>query len=635
MTVDLPGNIDIEHVRDGRDDIEVRDGAVADFSFGLVRKLHEERDLQDVGRIAFAQGPFRHAGPERLAVVRRDDDEGLVVLAGLLELSDQVADQLVHVARLQKKALVLQPNEVFVVGPHGIGQRALFESSRIGLSVRKVYVRGMRQEDVEKVQRPVAALDPREKRRIGLRAGDRLPLVDVAMVPALRIGIPVLRLAAGRKAVPARVDRREQNGCVARPQQGVKIDDGQIGRHQPEIETALLSTVGLAAQGLRAQFRDGLQDVEAIAGAQPREQVVRIACRRWRNAVLGRGDAREDGGHRLDGRRIDGRRPPEPPGVPGQRREVREADRIDLLPLVQEARDVELVEEHDDHGRRRRDASGSGCLGFGPENARDRREGDQMDRKEQGERAGDRAEPPDRRRSRVKACDGQARGEAQAERRVWRQAGDPVERSQRGRSDEHRDQADVHALLDPRARQSCDRLDADQNQRQPEGYDGDQKQNLEPAGPVSHEELGVLGKQVIERLRHRKAAQGEEMQGMDDEWSLRQDKPPGSHAHSNSHARSGSRDAILEPSPNPGIFSCRIAVPQNRGPLCVHGTLFCRLALCEEPAPTSSRHALALWCRMAFGKEPVPTSSRHAQWRSYRNSVRPLFETMVRLTIRA
>jgi hypothetical protein len=82
VPVDVPRQVDPEHVRDRRQDVHVRRVAVVDAAAPLSGQLHEERDERDVREVPSRDVAARPAGQERLALVAGHDHERAVVDPG-------------------------------------------------------------------------------------------------------------------------------------------------------------------------------------------------------------------------------------------------------------------------------------------------------------------------------------------------------------------------------------------------------------------------------------------------------------------------------------------------------------------------------------------------------------------------
>ena len=104
-SVDGPGNLDSDHVRDRRDHVGRVRASPVDPPLTLPRVLHEERHPGDVGDVPGTHVAPGASGDEARSVIRGQDHERTVVDTGPLQLRDEHAEQAVGVADLEQVTL--------------------------------------------------------------------------------------------------------------------------------------------------------------------------------------------------------------------------------------------------------------------------------------------------------------------------------------------------------------------------------------------------------------------------------------------------------------------------------------------------------------------------------------------------
>ena len=169
------------------------------------------------------------------------------------------------------------------------------------------------------------------ERRLLRRLDPRGELAEVACagVGARRPGGVLLRLLGAAEVPPRAVDGRQLSRIPLREHQ-VQVDDAEVvcERADPVFRGRVARLRRVRAELLRAQVREPLDDLEVVAAAEEREQVLRMVAQD-RKLVGLRELPVEDRRDRVLGVRMDGRRVPEPRRVAGERREVRPARAVD------------------------------------------------------------------------------------------------------------------------------------------------------------------------------------------------------------------------------------------------------------------------------------------------------------------
>ena len=356
------------------------------------------------------------------------------------------------------------------------------------------------------------------ERRRGVRAlrlERRDEAVEVLQAPDVE-GVQVhlrqrlaLELAAGVGAeVPPRLVDRRQLPLERRRRDEVQVDDSRVRVERRETRP---DARRLAVADLRgAQPRLRLRDLHPVAVREQREEVVRVVLRDGYRA----GDRRIAGQDHRDG---DGRgrrkrgRVAEPRRRPRESREVREALRIDVPVRLEQVVDRELVEEQVDDRRRGRDRRSARVDRLRKHELLDLRieeKGDEEDQRRAGE---------DRQKRPHEGHTPGRDGERDADRN---RAGDQEERAvdvaplERLHAEDRGEKAEEH-VVEHDGIASRDELDDDLDREQQERRherDGEREEDDVAGRRAAHgEELGVLAEDVEERLRERKARDGEQL----------------------------------------------------------------------------------------------------------------------------
>ena len=130
--VDRPGQVRTDDIGHGGNDVEGLGVAVVDHARTLARVLHEQRDPQNLGRVALADPAERLLVGEADAVVGGDHDEGVVPPRFGLQPVEGVAEQAVGVLELEEVTLA-----GLVGGTLVVPSRELGPPGRVGGGVRR------------------------------------------------------------------------------------------------------------------------------------------------------------------------------------------------------------------------------------------------------------------------------------------------------------------------------------------------------------------------------------------------------------------------------------------------------------------------------------------------------------------
>ena len=365
----------------------------------------------------------------------------------------------------------------------------------------------MRQQRVQEVERRSrAGVDPGDE-----AVHDLAPVVDARRPPAVPERLAGL---VGREVLPVLIDRRQRRGQIVRQHDG-QVHHRQVPQHgrEPGAERGAVGR----AERLRTQVRQRLLHVHSVPAAQQREEVRRMVGRHG-EAILRRAHAREHGRHGVRRQTRHRGRVAEPGCLVGQRREVGERRAIDVAVAVQQRRKLELVEDdEDDRGsrgeahafdsrdlfRRRQQAAHAGREQEGPRH-------DEHGRGQEG------GEQPDRREAAIGSGCGGAGQHGQRDQRAARRAAQRLEREEHDRGGEAGDDRVHRAAAPARAPgQRRHSYDEQAGGRPAEAEQRNEDQQVARPGVVRDEELGAAAYEIENRLRHGKAPETDDVQGLE------------------------------------------------------------------------------------------------------------------------
>ena len=316
------------------------------------------------------------------------------------------------------------------------------------------------------------------------------------------------RLGAGLEALPHAVDGRQSDAQVVGQQQVLR-DDLEIGleRAQP-VERA---RPRVAAQPLRAEVRDRLDDRELVAALEQHEQALRMVARRRQRILLRQltGQLRRYGSCREI---VDCGRVAVPGRLARKARQVGEQLGVDFPARVRERALGQLVEHDlDDRHRRARRPRYARAVVAGQHEAPHRRADEEEEQHDQRRRRQHRHERAHCGRARVEQRGTRAEGQRDRNRGAGASEYVPGRRQQQ-RPDDQRDQYEhrrpPQRRLDPPERPDHPRAGQRRHERVSEG----EQQDVARCAPVRDEELGIAPEQVEQRLRERERPQAAEMQ---------------------------------------------------------------------------------------------------------------------------
>ncbi len=445
--------------------------------------------------------PARQPRREAHAVIRHHDHERAVVEPGLVQVAEEDPEHPVGVADLEEVALVPLLDEEGVVGPG-----AVFEAGDdpgvpdVVLARRQVAPRDVRVLRVHVVE----AAQPR-RRHGSHRSTDRRALCRDGLGLAAPGGD-----AQSSEVAPGLVHRRKAESQRVR-QEDVEVHEARVrGERRQALSDRL--DVGRLAEGDGTEMSERLVDAQAVAVAEQGEEVLPMV-RVDRQLVLFGQLPGERRGNRVLGERVDGRRLAVEGRVVLELGEVREPLGIDVAVGAEESGRAQLV-EHDEHdGDVRIDRRGLDRRLVDAEKRRDRRVEEEERREDERGRQEDREERPNGRQANVgEGCGGTPENGGDDQRRA-RVLGDPLRHLEQ---DERREPGDEQHVDDPPDALADERdqpLDREEHggrhQQDPEREQDDVRRRR----TTHREELGVLGEEVVERLRDRERRQDDDVRG--------------------------------------------------------------------------------------------------------------------------
>ncbi len=290
----------------------------------------------------------------------------------------------------------------------------------------------------------------------------------------------------------------------------MQVDDRQVRDQRAHAAAEPFALPG--AERLGAEHGHRLGDPQLVGAGEQSEQILRMVARR-RLLALERIASGDDGGERVLREIGHGGSVAVPGAARRESGEMREALGVDPSLLVHEGGDRQLVEHHHDdrvagldtgdHTARRRPRQ---------EQLADWRAGQedqgehQQHRRQKGQVAPHSRQARDEHRPRCPQSDGAEQGRAIAE---------PVhllEGRQQDRAQQQGDESAVEQLARPSPQWHCRQLEQHQRQRHQHDQHEDQRQQIHALGAPGDEELGIARQQAEQRLRHREAGQGDEVQ---------------------------------------------------------------------------------------------------------------------------